>query len=142
MRKFLLVLIVLVLVLFFALFKFEYVSSISPGWNSHANDSRFYMIVFLQNIIIPVILYFSTQRVLSLYVFLLYFFMVNIIFIVSESLVYDDITPGMGNENFQDYMTLQRFLIYGSLSIHLLFYLLFYFRLKEKEVKTIALTDL
>lgn len=132
MRKFLLVLTGLILVLFLALMKLDFVSSVFPGWNSHINDNRFYAIVFLQNLIIPVFLYFCIRRMVSIYIFSGYFFIVNILFIVSKSLVYDNITPGLGNQNFQAYMALQRLLIYSTLSIHLIFYVFLYLKLKKK----------
>lgn len=135
MRTFLLILIALILVLFLSLFKLDYVSSIFPGWNSHINDSRFYSIILLLNIIIPIFLYFGIRKFVSLYIFLFYFFIVNVIFITGELLVYDGITPGSTNQNFQNYMAIQRFLVYGTFSIHLIFYLFFYLKFKERKNK-------
>lgn len=135
MRNFLVVLIVSILILFSALLKFDSISSIFPGWNSVASDNRYYTILFLWNIIIPTILYLGTRKFVNLYLFLLYFFIVNLLFIISETLVYDGITPGLAEQNFQDYMTIERILIYGGFSIHLLFYIFFFFKLKEKTNK-------
>lgn len=132
MRNFLIVLIVFVVVMLLALPNFENISSVFPGWNSHFIDNRFYFFVFVLNVIIPMILYFGIPKIVNGYIFSGYFLVVTIIFIISLSLVYDDITPGLANQNFQDYMALQRLLVYSTLLIHLLFYSLILFQIKRK----------
>jgi hypothetical protein len=130
MKNFLTALIVLILTMFLVLWKFDVVSSIFPGWNTMLNtDNLFYLIVIVLNIIIPIVLYFGFQRTANLYVFFLYFIIVNAIFIAGEFLVYDSITPGLAAQNFEDYLLTLRFLTFGYLLIHLIFYIYLYRRL-------------
>ena len=132
MKKLLLVLIFLILFLFLALWKIDSIADIFPGWNSTANGNSYYAIVIVLNIILPIFLYFCNRKSISVSVFLFYFFLVNVIFIVGEMMVYDGITPGLAEQHLQDYLAVQRFLVLGSLTVHLLFYIFFYFRWKNK----------
>ena len=127
MKKILTVLIILILTMFPALWKFDFVSSIFPGWNTMLNaDHLFYLIVITLNIIIPIFLYLGFQKATNLYIFFLYFIIVNAIFITGEFLVYDNITPGLAAQNFEDYLLTLRLLMFGYLSIHLIFYIYLY----------------
>jgi hypothetical protein len=138
MKKFLLVLILLILGVFLALWKIESIASIFPGWNPRASDNRYYGIVIVLNVILPLFLYFCNRKDIRPSIFLIYFLIVNVIFIVGEGMVYDGITPGLAEQNLQDYMAVQRYLVYSSLAIHLLFYFFCYFKLKDKTNKEIS----
>lgn len=129
MRKLLVLLIGIILVMISVLLKHDFFSSIFPGWNSMLNtDDKYYLVVLVLNIYIPIFLYLGLRRIINLYIFIFYFLIVNAICTISGLLVYDDITPGLANQNFKNYMFMQRVLMYSLLLIHLVFYVFTYFK--------------
>lgn len=136
MRRLLVLLIGIILVMLSALWKLDFFSSIFPGWNSMLNtDDKYYLVVFVLNIFIPVFLYLGLRRIINLYIFIFYFLIVNAICTISGLLVYDDITPGMTNQNFKNYMFTQKVLMYSLLLIHLIFYVFTYFKTTNRTNK-------
>lgn len=136
MRRLLVLLIGIILVMLLAIWKLDFFSSIFPGWNSMLNtDDKYYLVVFVLNIFIPVFLYLVLRRIINLYIFIFYFLIVNAICTISGLLVYDDITPGMTNQNFKNYMFTQKVLMYSLLLIHLIFYVFTYFKTTNRTNK-------
>lgn len=136
MRRLLVLLIGIILVMLSALWKLDFFSSIFPGWNSMLNtDDKYYLVVFVLNIFIPVFVYLGLRRIINLYIFIFYFLIVNAICTISGLLVYDDITPGMTNQNFKNYMFTQKVLMYSLLLIHLIFYVFTYFKTTNRTNK-------
>lgn len=139
MRRLLVLLIGIILVMLSLLWKHDFFSSIFPGWNSMLNtDDKYHLVVFVLNIFIPIFLYLGLRRIINLNIFIFYFLIVNAICTISGLLVCDDITPGMANQNFKNYMFMQRILMYSLLLIHLTFYVFIYFKTTNRTNKGLS----
>jgi hypothetical protein len=135
MRKILLILSLTTIAIIFCLLKIDFISSIVPGWNTTIPPSYLmYLPVIIFNILIPIYFFFSFYRTILRRTIIIYFSIVNFIFLYVKFSNYFLYYGGSVTiDEMQNHFLIQMFLVIFTLLIHFSFYIFLFLKSKNES---------